>query len=98
MPTKVHIFFLFSVLIGSIGGLVVATILKFLDNIVKEYSGSVANVLTAIVCSYAFPDKFQFTIFIIMSLCFLLFGIYLYETNKVKPQQVEKSKLENGTE
>ncbi len=34
---------------SSLGGLAVASILKYLDNIVKEYTGSVANILTAIV-------------------------------------------------
>ena len=37
---------------GSIGGLVVASILKYLDNIVKEYSGSVANIMTALGKEY----------------------------------------------
>ena len=30
-------------------GIVVASILKYLDNIVKEYTGSVANILTAVL-------------------------------------------------
>ena len=59
MTNQVYYLFLFALCIGSVGGLVVAAILKFLDNIVKEYSGSIANVLTAVVCSVLFPDKFQ---------------------------------------
>ncbi len=34
---------------SSLGGLAVASILKYLDNIVKDYTGSVANILTALV-------------------------------------------------
>ena len=38
-----------AVLFASLGGIVVASILKYLDNIVKEYTGSVANILTAVI-------------------------------------------------
>ena len=86
MSDKVFYYLIFAMFVGSIGGLVVAAILKYLDNIVKEYSGSVANVLTAVTCSFLFPDKFRFTLYVVMSLGFLLFGIYLYETKKIKPK------------
>merc|ERR1712088_518690 len=71
-----------AVLFASLGGIVVASILKYLDNIVKEYTGSVANILTAVISSFLFPDKFKFTPYIILSMCCLLSGIYLYETKK----------------
>ena len=48
-----------AVLFGGLGGLVVASILKHLDNVVKEYSASFANILTAVVSSFLFPDKFR---------------------------------------
>jgi len=76
-----------AVLFASLGGIVVASILKYLDNIVKEYTGSVANILTAVLSSVLFPDKFKFTPFIIMSMTSLLSGIYLYETKKAPPQE-----------
>jgi len=69
---------------SSIGGLVVAAILKLLDNIVKEYSAATANILTALVCSFLFPEKFQFNMFIVLSMMFLFAGIYLYEAKKPK--------------
>ena len=56
---NVYMMLCFSMVITSCGGIVIATILKFLDNIVKEYSGSMANVITAIVCNLLFPNKFQ---------------------------------------
>ncbi len=59
MSSKLFYLLCFAMLIGSCGGLVVAAILKFLDNIVKEYSGNMANILTAVFCSFFFPDKFQ---------------------------------------
>ncbi len=77
----------FAMFIGSCGGLVTAAILKFLDNIVKEYSGNMANIVTAVFCSFLFPDKFRFTAYVVLSLCLLLTGIYLYETRKASPKQ-----------
>ena len=38
-----------AVTFSSLGGIAVASILKYLDNIVKEYTGSVANIITAVV-------------------------------------------------
>ena len=43
----------------SLGGMAVANVLRRLDNVVKEYSASVANIATAIVCSFLFPEAFQ---------------------------------------
>ena len=43
----------------SLGGMAVANVLRRLDNVVKEYSASVANIATAVVCSFLFPEAFQ---------------------------------------
>ena len=53
--------------------------------IFQEYSGSTANILTAILCSILFPDKFELTPYIMLSMGCLLSGIYLYESKKLKP-------------
>jgi predicted membrane protein len=78
MEPKVCYLFIFAVTMSSLGGLVVATI-------VKEYSGNFANVITAIASSFLFPDKFQLTRYILTSLFLLLTGIYLYEMFKIAP-------------
>jgi len=75
-----------AVFFGSIGGLVTASILKHLDNVVKEYSASCANIAVAVVCSFLFPDKFQFTVYMMMSMAVLLTGIFFYERFKAKPK------------
>jgi len=77
---------------GGIGGLVVAAILKRLDNIVKEYSSATANIFTALMCSFLFPEKFQLTVYIMLAMCLLFAGIYLYETNKASPSKPNKPK------
>ena len=82
MSATVYFFFLAALLMGSLGGLVTASILKNLDNIVKEYSGNLANVITAVVSAFLFPDKFEINAFIVVSMTFLFAGIYFYERGK----------------
>ena len=59
-----QLFLVIGLLFSSVGGLVVAAILKKLDNVVKEYSYCTANMFTAILSSFLFPDKFSITVFI----------------------------------
>jgi len=67
---------------GSAGGLAVAAILKLFDNVVKEYTGSFANILTSVIFAILFPNQFAFTFYIFLSMSSLFTGIYLYESNK----------------
>ena len=77
--TKVQVFVVLGLLFSSVGGLVVAAILKKLDNVVKEYSSATANIFTAVISALLFPDKFQITVFILLAMGLLFTGIYLYE-------------------
>ena len=95
---RVRILLVVALFFGSVGGLVVATILKRLDNIVKEYSSASANIFTAIVCSLLFPEKFTFTVFILIAMVLLIFGIYLYETKGVRHVTVSNTVGEKNTE
>ena len=76
---KVKLFLVLGLLFSSVGGLVVAAILKKLDNVVKEYSSATANMFTAIISAILFPDKFELTWFIVLSMGLLFTGIFLYE-------------------
>ena len=71
--TKVLVSVVLGLLFSSLGGLVVAAILKKLDNVVKEYSYAIANLISAVL----FPDKFQVTVFILLAIVLLFTGIYL---------------------
>ena len=84
--TKVLVFVVLGLLFSSVGGLVVAAILKELDNVVKDYSSATANIFTAVISAFLFPDKFQITVFIILAMEILFIGIYLYEKKSFKPQ------------
>ena len=77
--TKVQVFVVLGLMFSSVGGLVVAAILKRLDNVVKEYSSATANIFTALISAVLFPDKFQITVFILLAMGMLFTGIYLYE-------------------
>ena len=80
---KVKLFLVLGLLFGSVGGLAVAAILKKLDNVVKEYSTATANMFTAIISAFLFPDKFQITWFIVMAMGLLFAGIFMYEKKKI---------------
>ena len=66
----------------SLLGMAVANVLRRLDNVVKEYSASVANIATAIVFSFLFPEVFQITLYLVLSLATLCTGITLYERGR----------------
>ena len=94
---KVQVFLILGLLFSSIGGLVVAAILKRLDNVVKEYSSATANMFTAVLSALLFPDKFEITIFILLAMALLFTGIYLYEKKSFKSNSAEEEKSENET-
>ena len=87
---KVQVFLILGLLFSSIGGLVVAAILKKLDNVVKEYSSATANMFTAVLSSLLFPDKFEMTIFILLAMALLFTGIYLYEKKSFKSKDTDE--------
>ena len=76
--TRVQTLLVVALVFGSVGGLVVAAILKKLDNVVKEYSSATANMFTAVFYSFLFPEKFSFTIYIVFAMILLFTGIYLH--------------------
>ena len=86
---EVIVLLVMALLFSSIGGLVVASILEKLDNIVKEYSSATANMVTALLCGFLFPEKFTFTLFIFVAMILLFLGIYLYENKRVKTVTIE---------
>ena len=83
--TKVQVSVVLGLLFSSLGGLVVAAILKKLDNVVKEYSYASANMFTALISAVLFPDKFQINVFILLAMGLLFTGIYLYEKKSFNP-------------
>ena len=85
--TKVQVSVVLGLLFSSLGGLVVAAILKKLDNVVKEYSYAIANLISAVL----FPDKFQVTVFILLAMGLLFTGIHLYENKSFNSSPSEES-------
>jgi len=82
------------ILSTSLGGMAVANVLRRLDNVVKEYSASVANIATAVVCSFLFPEAFQITMYLVLSLATLCTGISLYERGR--PREAKERKRSNS--
>ena len=92
--TKVQVFVVLGLLFSSVGGLVVAAILKKLDNVVKEYSSATANIFTALISVVLFPDKFQITVFILLAMGMLFTGIYLYEKKSFNSSPSKENNIE----
>ena len=88
---KVKVFLVLGLLFSSIGGLVVAAILKRLDNVVKEYSSATANIFTAVLSALLFPNKFEMTKFIVLAMLLLFIGIYLYEKKRFDSPRTNRS-------
>ena len=89
--TKVQVFVVLGLLFSSVGGLVVAGILKKLDNVVKDYSSATANMFTAVISALLFQDKFQITVFVLLAMGLLFTGIYLYEKKSFNSSPSEKN-------
>ena len=93
--TKVQVSVVLGLLFSSLGGLVVAAILKKLDNVVKEYSYAIANLFTALISAVLFPDKFQITVFILLAMGLLFTGIYLYVKKSFNSSPSEENNSNN---
>eukprot|EP00090_Calanus_glacialis_P007282 TRINITY_DN15718_c0_g1_i1.p1 TRINITY_DN15718_c0_g1~~TRINITY_DN15718_c0_g1_i1.p1 ORF type:complete len:188 (-),score=61.44 TRINITY_DN15718_c0_g1_i1:109-648(-) len=91
VTTSVQALLVVALVFGSVGGLVVAAILKRLDNVVKEYSSATANMFTAVICSFLFPERFIFTVYIVMAMVLLFTGIYMYEVMKTDKSNMDRS-------
>ncbi|ELT90198.1 hypothetical protein CAPTEDRAFT_205655 [Capitella teleta] len=79
-PALIHSMLIGCIILSCLSGVVVALIVKKLDNIVKLYTQSVSNMLTSVACTVFFPDHFHinFTFFACLILIFI--GISLYES------------------
>jgi len=95
--TRVQTLLVVALVFGSVGGIVVAAILKRLDNVVKEYSSATANIFTAVLCSALFPEKFSFTGYIVWAMVLLFAGIYMYEVKKTTRPEDSKTDSSNTT-
>ena len=96
VATRVQTLLVVALVFGSVGGLVVAAILKKLDNVVKEYSSATANMFTAVLCSFLFPEKFSFTVYILFAMVLLFIGIAMYECKKMGKSDNTKSDNSNS--
>lgn len=92
---NVKLFLALGLLFSSVGGLVVAAILKKLDNVVKEYSSATANMFTAVISAILFPDKFKITWFIVLAMGLLFTGIFLYERKSFNSKSQKSKSLKN---
>jgi len=67
------------VLLQSVGGLVVAIVIKYADNILKGFATSISIVLSCILSYYLFD--FQISGIFMIGVVFVCVSVYLYGTN-----------------
>ncbi|XP_077999717.1 uncharacterized protein LOC144452491 [Glandiceps talaboti] len=77
-----------AVIFGGCGGLVVAGIIKLIDNITKIYSSIIAILVTAFICAGLFPRNFTINIMYLGSIVVILVSSVLYERAKPKKRTI----------
>ncbi|KAL4226881.1 hypothetical protein ACF0H5_014859 [Mactra antiquata] len=84
----------FGIILQSIGGLLVAVVVKYADNILKGFAASLAIVVSCLVSVFFFDFKmsFQFTI----GASFVMLSIFLYGKYVPPPSTVKKTDIQNG--
>ncbi|XP_023219472.1 UDP-N-acetylglucosamine transporter-like isoform X1 [Centruroides sculpturatus] len=73
------------ILLQALGGLIVAVVVKYADNILKGFATSLAIVLSCIVSVYAF--NFQLTLKFVVGAALVIASIFLYSQSTVKSNQ-----------
>jgi UDP-sugar transporter A1/2/3 len=70
-----------TIAVTSIGGLVVAAIMKRLDNLAKIFTAALAIMVTGLCTEALFPDKFTFTWFFMLGNVLVLISTVVYSRN-----------------
>ncbi|KAK2146008.1 hypothetical protein LSH36_640g01096 [Paralvinella palmiformis] len=96
-PSTIHGLILATITFSVVGGIVVAIIIKKLDNIVKLYAQAVSGAITAMSCAILFPEVFQFDVMYIVSFTLTIVAIYLYEAPDPWCQRRMKGVVDDGT-
>ena len=69
-----------TIFIQACGGLLVAVVVKYADNILKGFATSISIILSTVVATYLF--NFQVTILFVFGASFVLGAVYLYSLPK----------------
>ncbi|XP_045165633.1 UDP-N-acetylglucosamine transporter-like isoform X1 [Mercenaria mercenaria] len=83
------------IILQSLGGLLVAVVVKYADNILKGFAASLAIVVSCIVSVFFFDFKMSFQF--MLGASFVMVSIYLYGKYVPQPTAVKKSDdVQNG--
>lgn len=83
------LFVYFLVLLQACGGLIVAIVVKYSDNILKGFATSLAIILSCIVSIYLF--NFQLTIQFSLGTFFVIISVFLYGYDQKKSKSLKKA-------
>ncbi|WKY06925.1 hypothetical protein Q1695_006813 [Nippostrongylus brasiliensis] len=82
-----------TIAISAFGGLVVAVVIKFADNILKAFATSFAIVLNCILAYFLF--NFQPTILFVLGACFVIGAVFVYS---IYPYRVRREPVPTSEE
>ena len=87
---------LFVILLQAVGGLVVAVVVKYADNILKGFAASISIVTSSALCMLFFD--FQPTPYFLAGTVLVNYSVYLYQyrsplaaKQQLKPEEAEGS-------
>jgi UDP-sugar transporter A1/2/3 len=82
-----------SVFLQAFGGLLVAVVVKYADNILKGFATSVAIILSCLISVYLFG--FQISILFCAGAILVIVSVYVYGTNPPPKEKAKKTPVRN---
>jgi len=82
------------IVLQSLGGLLVAVVVKYADNILKGFAASSAIVVSCIVSVFFFD--FQLSLQFVAGASLVMFSVYLYSKYQTMPQPMRSDVVSNG--
>jgi UDP-sugar transporter A1/2/3 len=79
-----------NILLQSLGGLLVAVVVKYADNIMKGFATSIAIVLSCVASMYLFD--FQLSLQFMVGASLVMMSVYMYSRCAYDPSQVKPDK------
>ncbi len=75
------------VVLSSAGGLLVALVIKYADNILKNFASAIA-IISSVIVSAVFLG-FKVTLGFIIGTCLVILAVYIYTSSSANPTKVE---------
>jgi len=78
----------FCVFLSGFGGLLVAVVVKYADNIMKGFATSISIIVSTVISIFMF--EFQVTFAFIVGAMLVILAVYVYSKYQIQPKQLPK--------